>query len=227
MLITLHQHLSPCVVAALISLLLSGFAVPCVHKEFTISYHNRKRKFGVRSPSQVCTRLELCPVVQQVFWMNISKCNEHFFTKPSDGNNLECCSYLSCIWAPEHQALECLYHWKYLLLSLPPCHFTPVSFPKYIFAHLKKQRNLKFMNYHFLPYNLSIIKYVENLNSEGLRSSLTTFSILSILNNNSSAMVTHMLCPDFHFARNCCIADHLSGCSTKVTLPEESMCDLG
>lgn len=173
-LITLHQQLSHCLVAALISLLLSGFAVPCVHKEFTISYHNSKGKFGERLSSQVCTRLELCPVVQQVFWMNISKCNEHFFTKPSDRNNLECCSYLSCIC---YQALECLYHWKYLLLFSSPMQFYTNISPKDIFAHLKKQRNLKFMNYHFLPYNLSIIKYVENFNSEGLRSFLTTFSV--------------------------------------------------
>lgn len=116
----LHQQLSHCLVAALISLLLSGFAVPCVHKEFTISYRNRERKFGERLPSQVCTRLELCPVVQQAFWMNISKLNEHFFTKSSDRNNLECCSYLSCIC---YQALECLYHWKYLLLFSSPMPF--------------------------------------------------------------------------------------------------------
>lgn len=37
------------------------------------------------------------------------------------------------------------------------------------------------MNYHFLPYSFSIIKYVETIHPEELRSSLTAF--LEILPN--------------------------------------------
>lgn len=147
-LITLHQQLSHCLVAALISLLLSGFAVPCVHKEFTISYHSSKGKFGERLPSQVCTRLELCPVVQQVFWMNISKCNKRFFTKPSDRNNLECCSYLSCIC---YQALECLYHWKYLLLFSSPMQFYTNISPKVHLCTFKETEESEIYELSFSP----------------------------------------------------------------------------